>query len=109
MMLGFLGIASLVDSLWMLLLALPRNSMERRFLDQRVSACERGDTQQAYHERFWNRQLVSSKTHLEATRKIETEELIPRVRDAQALRDYLGTRNPVGSFKPGTQIARRTH
>jgi|ERR1700730_2963847 len=25
-------------------LALARNSMERRFLDQRVSACERGDT-----------------------------------------------------------------
>jgi RNA polymerase sigma-70 factor (ECF subfamily) len=27
-------------------LALARNPMERRFLDQRVSACERGDTQQ---------------------------------------------------------------
>ena len=28
-------------------LALARNPMERRFLHQRVSACERGDTQQA--------------------------------------------------------------
>src|SRR5260370_25832216 len=46
-------------------LALARNSMERRFLDQRVSACERGDMQHAYYERFWDRVLVSLKTHLE--------------------------------------------
>ena len=46
-------------------LALARNSMECRFLDQRVSACERGDMQQAYYERFWDRVLVSLKTHLE--------------------------------------------
>ena len=31
-------------------LALARNPMERRFLDQRVSVCERGDTVQAYYE-----------------------------------------------------------
>jgi len=30
-------------------LALARSSMERRFLDQRVGACERGDTRQAYY------------------------------------------------------------
>jgi RNA polymerase sigma-70 factor (ECF subfamily) len=50
-------------------LALARNPMERRFLDQRVSACERGDTRQAYYEGFWNRALVSVKTHVEATRE----------------------------------------
>jgi RNA polymerase sigma factor (sigma-70 family) len=32
--------------------ALARNSMERQFLDQRVSACERRDTHQAHYERF---------------------------------------------------------
>lgn len=41
-------------------LALARNPMERRFLDQRVSACERGATQQAY-ERFWTGDSFLSK------------------------------------------------
>jgi predicted RNA polymerase sigma factor len=50
-------------------LALARNPMERRFLDQRVSACERGDTQQAHHERFPKGQPVSPNTHLGATTK----------------------------------------
>jgi hypothetical protein len=50
-------------------LGLARNPMERRFLGQRVSACERGDTPQAYYERFWHRQLVSLKTRVKATRK----------------------------------------
>jgi RNA polymerase sigma-70 factor (ECF subfamily) len=40
-------------------LALARNPMERRFLEQRVGACERGDTRQApYYDPFWNRQLA---------------------------------------------------
>ncbi len=50
-------------------LALARNPMERRFLEDRVAACERGDTQQSHHERFSKGQPVSLKTHLEATRK----------------------------------------
>jgi len=32
---------------------LARNPMERRFLDRRLGACERGDTQRAYYEKFW--------------------------------------------------------
>ena len=40
-------------------LALARNPMERRFLDRRLGACERGDTQRAYYEQFWE-------THFEA-------------------------------------------
>ena len=31
---------------------LARNPMERRFLDQRITACERGDAPQAYYERL---------------------------------------------------------
>jgi hypothetical protein len=31
-----------------------RNPMERRFLDRRVGACERGDTQRAYYEQFFD-------------------------------------------------------
>jgi RNA polymerase sigma factor (sigma-70 family) len=46
-------------------LVLARSPMERRFLNQRMSACERGDTPQAFYERFWNRQLLSLKSHLE--------------------------------------------
>jgi RNA polymerase sigma factor (sigma-70 family) len=45
-------------------LKVARNSMERRFFDQRVSACERGDMRQAYYERFWDRVLVSPKNSL---------------------------------------------
>jgi len=45
-------------------LALARNPMERRFLDRRVSSCERGDTVQAYCERFWGRQLIALKNRL---------------------------------------------
>jgi|SRR5271155_3801110 len=40
-------------------LALARNPMERRFLDRRLGACERGDPQRAYYEQFWE-------THSEA-------------------------------------------
>jgi RNA polymerase sigma factor (sigma-70 family) len=40
-------------------LALARNPMERRFLDRRLGACERGDTQRAYYEQLWE-------THFEA-------------------------------------------
>lgn len=50
-------------------LALARSPMERRFFDRRVSACERGDPQQAYFERFWNLRLVSLNTHVGAARK----------------------------------------
>jgi RNA polymerase sigma factor (sigma-70 family) len=46
-------------------LTLARNPVERRFLDQRVSACERGETQREYYERFWNRQLVAVKAYCE--------------------------------------------
>jgi RNA polymerase sigma-70 factor (ECF subfamily) len=40
-------------------LALARNPMERRFLDRRLGACERDDTQRAYYEQF-------GETHFEA-------------------------------------------
>jgi hypothetical protein len=40
--------------------------MERRFLDRRLSACERGDTgQAAYCEDFWNRELIALEDCLE--------------------------------------------
>lgn len=45
---------------------LARNPMERRFLDQRIGACEHGETPQAFFERFWTRQLESFKDRLEA-------------------------------------------
>jgi len=45
--------------------ALARNPMERRFLERRVSACERGHAQRALYERFWDLSLVSMETHLE--------------------------------------------
>jgi RNA polymerase sigma factor (sigma-70 family) len=41
--------------------ALARNPMERRFLEQRASACERGDAQQCLYEGFWDLSLVSCK------------------------------------------------
>jgi RNA polymerase sigma-70 factor (ECF subfamily) len=47
-------------------LALARNPMERRFLDQRLIGCEQGETPQAYWERFWLRALVSVENHAEA-------------------------------------------
>ena len=47
-------------------LALARNPMERRFLDRRLGACERGDPQRAYYEQFSDGMLGSFKTHLEA-------------------------------------------
>jgi RNA polymerase sigma-70 factor (ECF subfamily) len=47
-------------------LALARNPMERRFLDRRLGACERGETQRAYYEQFWDSVLVAFKTYLEA-------------------------------------------
>jgi RNA polymerase sigma factor (sigma-70 family) len=47
-------------------LALARNPMERRFLDQRINACKGGNMQQrAYDEEFWNRPLVVSQNDLE--------------------------------------------
>jgi len=46
--------------------ALARNSMERRFLDGRVTACDAGDPKRASYERFWDRELGSFKTFLEA-------------------------------------------
>ena len=46
--------------------ALARNSMERRFLDGRVTACDAGDPKRAFYERFWDRELGSCKTFLEA-------------------------------------------
>ena len=39
-------------------LALARNPMECRFFDRRVGACERGEMEQAYYDRFWDRLLV---------------------------------------------------
>jgi RNA polymerase sigma-70 factor (ECF subfamily) len=48
-------------------LALARNPLERRFLDQRLSACERGDAPQPYSEQFWSLQFDSLSSHLEAT------------------------------------------
>jgi RNA polymerase sigma-70 factor (ECF subfamily) len=50
--------------------ALARNPMERRFLDHRVSACERGETLQEYYERFWSRQLTALKHHCEGNQVI---------------------------------------
>jgi RNA polymerase sigma factor (sigma-70 family) len=47
-------------------LALARNPMERRFLDRRLAACDRGDPQRAYYEQFWDRVLGSLETHVEA-------------------------------------------
>ena len=46
--------------------ALARNSMERRFLDGRVTACDAGDPKRAFYERFRDRELCSFKTFLEA-------------------------------------------
>jgi RNA polymerase sigma factor (sigma-70 family) len=46
-------------------LALARNPMERRFLDRRVKACERGDVRRAYYEQFCDRKLASFETHPE--------------------------------------------
>jgi len=40
-------------------LALARNPMERRFLDGRVSACERDETQRAYYEQVWETCLAA--------------------------------------------------
>jgi predicted RNA polymerase sigma factor len=47
-------------------LALARNPMEHRFLEQRAEACKRGDTQRACYGTFWDQALVSFKNHLEA-------------------------------------------
>jgi len=45
-------------------LALARNPMERRFLEQRVSACEGDRAPQAeYYEEFWNRAFDRPKKH----------------------------------------------
>jgi hypothetical protein len=49
--------------------ALARNEMERRFLDQRMRACERGDTSLAHYEQFWNQILQSLKAHVENIEK----------------------------------------
>jgi RNA polymerase sigma-70 factor (ECF subfamily) len=47
-------------------LALARNPMERRFLEQRMSACDSGDSQYlGYYEEFWNRPLVALGDHAE--------------------------------------------
>ena len=47
-------------------LALARNPAERRFLEQRLSACERGDSQHlGYYQEFWNRPLVALKEYAE--------------------------------------------
>jgi predicted RNA polymerase sigma factor len=47
-------------------LALARNPVERRFLDRRLAACDRGYPQRAYYEQFWDRVLGSLETHVEA-------------------------------------------
>jgi RNA polymerase sigma-70 factor (ECF subfamily) len=47
-------------------LALARNAMERRFLDRRITACDAGDPMRAFYEQFWDRELGSFKTFLEA-------------------------------------------
>jgi RNA polymerase sigma-70 factor (ECF subfamily) len=47
-------------------LALSRNPMEHRFLEQRVEACKPGDTRRAWYDRFWDQILASFKKHLEA-------------------------------------------
>jgi RNA polymerase sigma-70 factor (ECF subfamily) len=45
---------------------LARNPMERRFLDQRMNACERGETQHlGYYEEFWNQPIVARKDYSE--------------------------------------------
>ena len=45
---------------------LARNPMERRFLDQRMNACEHGETQHlGYYEEFWNQPIVALKDYLE--------------------------------------------
>jgi RNA polymerase sigma-70 factor (ECF subfamily) len=47
-------------------LALARNPAERRFLEQRLGACERGDLQPAaYYDEFWNRPLLALKDYSE--------------------------------------------
>jgi RNA polymerase sigma factor (sigma-70 family) len=46
-------------------LALARNPMERRFLEQRVHACERGGAQCRYYDQIWSRQLVPDDLHTE--------------------------------------------
>ena len=48
-------------------LAVARNPMERRFLDRRIGACERGDVDRpAYYEEFWNERLISLESNLDA-------------------------------------------
>ena len=45
---------------------LARNPMERRFLDQRMNACERGETQHlGYFEELWNQPIVALKDYSE--------------------------------------------
>ena len=40
--------------------------MERRFLDQRMNACERGETQHlGYFEELWNQPIVALKDYSE--------------------------------------------
>jgi len=46
-------------------LALAHNAAERRFLDQRLKACEEGETPRANYERFWSGVLNSLKEDLE--------------------------------------------
>ncbi len=50
-------------------LGLARNPMERRFLDQRMKACERGDISLAHYEQFWNQVLESLEAHIENIEK----------------------------------------
>ena len=50
-------------------LALARNPMERRFLDQRVRVCEQEETHHPQYDRFWDRSLASFKTHVERNPK----------------------------------------
>jgi tetratricopeptide (TPR) repeat protein len=47
-------------------LALAHNSMERRFLDRRISACGPGDAQRAYYEQFCDPGLVALETNSKA-------------------------------------------
>ena len=42
---------------------LARNSTERRFLDQRIAACDRGETAAEYYEEFWNGRSMSSRVN----------------------------------------------
>jgi len=46
-------------------LALAHNAAEHRFLDQRLKACEEGETSRANYERFWSGVLNSLKEDLE--------------------------------------------